>query len=609
VKRRRLAAAGAIIALATAGSFLMALFAPAREPRNRHVVVTRPARRRFAALARCATGPERGVWRGRRPADAGTIVALLTASSFLMALFAPASAPESHRFVLDFRPSIEILLLLAALGLAGLRRRPLHPATLLMATVMIGIVALLHATDALLPGLFGRTLDLYWDIGHLPALLGLFFDSAGRWRGGLVAAGAAGSALAALGLIFLALTTISRVARRGGVAPALLLLPCAAALGGLLLPPAPDGTRPVSMELSREMARQGHDLVLAWQVAHGNLGKYGTILGAPQRQSADLAGVKGADVLLIYVESYGMVALDEPRYREVVAPALERFAAKTAAAGYQIVSDRILSPTFGGGSWLAHGTMASGIKLDQLTSRLLLASNRRSLPRYLSAAGYRTVEVMPGIKSPAAEDKFWGFDKSYYAADLGYEGPAFGWFTIPDQYTLKIFAEREVHSRHPLFAQIVLVSSHTPFYPVPPYVADWDDAGLYKSIGQAEWDRIYRQPDWDRLEEPYLESLAYDFDVLGDFLADRVADGTLVILLGDHQPPAFISGDKQPWTVPIHVLAKDPDLLAPFTAQGYTPGVFPAQTAPFLRMEGFLPAFLDSFSSAATTEPGTVDAP
>ncbi|MDB5405575.1 MAG: hypothetical protein JWL84_487 [Rhodospirillales bacterium] len=536
--------------------------------------------------------------RRRRPAGAGpgAISALLIASCFLLALFTPASEPENHRFVLDLHPSVEILLLLAAFGLLGMRGRPLGLTTRLAATAVIGTAALIHAIDAVMPAVFGRTLDLYWDVGHVPSLLGLFFDSAGATRGGIIAAAIGGGALVALGLVFLAVTTISWAAARRGIASLLLLLPCILALGAAL-PPGPDGNRPVSTSLSREIARQGRDVVLAWQVSHGHLGKYAAVLAAPQRRSADLAGLKGGDVLLIYVESYGTVALDEPRYREVVGPALDRFAAKVAAAGYGLVSDRILSPTFGGGSWLAHGTMGSGIRLDQLTSRLLLASNRLSLPRYLSAAGYRTVEIMPGIKNPLAEDRFWGFDKSYYAADLGYDGPGFGWFDIPDQYTLKTFAEREKHSAKPLFAQIVLVSSHTPFYPVPPYVADWSDAGPYKSIGRDQWDRIYRQPDWNRLDAPYRESLAYDFDVLGDFLSGLVADGTLVIILGDHQPPAFITGDKQPWTVPIYVLAKDLDLLAPFVAQGYTAGAFPQQKAPFLAMEGFLPAFLDGFST------------
>jgi len=85
--------------------------------------------------------------------------------------------------------------------------------------------------------------------------------------------------------------------------------------------------------------------------------------------------------------------------------------------------------------------------------------------------------------------------------------------------------------------------------------------------------------------------------VLGDFVATRIAEGSLVIVLGDEQPPAFISGEKQPWTVPIYALSKDPDLLAPFVALGYRPGAAPEQTAPWRGTESFLPDFLDAFST------------
>jgi hypothetical protein len=70
----------------------------------------------------------------------------------------------------------------------------------------------------------------------------------------------------------------------------------------------------------------------------------------------------------------------------------------------------------------------------------------------------------------------------------------------------------------------------------------------------------------------------------------------LVILLGDHQPPAVIGGRPEPpWTVPIHVLSRDPDLLAPFIAEGYVSGLFPAQQPPYRGMETFLAWFLAAF--------------
>ena len=131
------------------------------------------------------------------------------------------------------------------------------------------------------------------------------------------------------------------------------------------------------------------------------------------------------------------MALDDPAYRRVLDPALADFASTVDGAGYTLLSSRLVSPVFGGGSWLAHGTLASGIKLDQLANELLLNGHRLTLPRYLAAAGYRTVEVMPGIKKPDPEAAFWGFDAHYFDADLGYAGPPFGWFNIPDQFTLK----------------------------------------------------------------------------------------------------------------------------------------------------------------------------
>ena len=182
-------------------------------------------------------------------------------------------------------------------------------------------------------------------------------------------------------------------------------------------------------------------------VLHGIDHRYDIALQAPQPASGPLDGLKGKDVYLVFVESYGTVALDDPGYRAILGPALADFAATTQGAGYTLLSNRLVSPVFGGGSWLAHGTIASGLKLDPLLNELVLNGNRNSLPRYLKAAGYRAVEVMPGIKQPDPEAAFWGFDQHYFAAQLGYAGPEFGWFDIPDQYTLAQFTAHELTSR------------------------------------------------------------------------------------------------------------------------------------------------------------------
>jgi hypothetical protein len=235
---------------------------------------------------------------------------------------------------------------------------------------------------------------------------------------------------------------------------------------------------------------------------------------------------------------------------------------------------------------------------DPVLYTLLMDSGRKLLPAYFKEAGWRTIGIAPGIKTPSSNARAWGFDREVYAGDLDYHGPAFGWFEIPDQFTLSRTAKirSALGSDPPVFTQVVLVSSHIPFSPVPPYLADWNDSGTFASVSATAMEEIYRQPDWSRLAPEYLKSLGYDFAALEGWLTQRMPGDGLVILLGDHQPPAVIGGRPEPpWTVPIHVLSRDPDLVAPFIAEGYVYGLFPAQKPPYRGMETFLSWFLAAF--------------
>jgi hypothetical protein len=226
-------------------------------------------------------------------------------------------------------------------------------------------------------------------------------------------------------------------------------------------------------------------------------------------------------------------------------------------------------------------------------------SGRKLLPAYFRDAGWRTIEIAPGIKTPSASAQAaWGFDREVYASELDYHGPSFGWFEIPDQFTLDRLTKirSALGPAPPVFAQVILVSSHIPFYPVPPYLADWDVSGTFASVSTTAMEEVYRQPDWRQLAPEYLRSLRYDLAVLGAWLTERLHGDGLVMLLGDHQPPSVIGGQSAPaWTVPIHVLSRDPDLVAPFIAEGYVPGLFPAQAPPYPGMETFLARFLAAF--------------
>lgn len=517
----------------------------------------------------------------------------------LALLFLPARDPVTHGLTIEWRPSAELAFLLLLVAAAAATRPQIvnaRPAAWSLA-VLVSVMAFLNLVDAGTPTLLGRDLNLYWDLPHLPSLFGLAAEAAGFWR-------MIGATVIFAGAIFLLIAGITRIwrevlpvltDRRIALGFAVLL---GVAMGVTALMPAEE--RPLATGLGLDIIRQSVALVQGRFAAIGGGGPYVAALSAPAPPHSDLAGLKQRDVYLVYLESYGTTVFDTPEFRAGLSESSSQFETSLRGAGYTIASNRLVSPTFGGGSWLAHATLASGIRLDDpVVYTLLLDSGRKLLPTYFKDAGWRTVDIAPGIKAPSARaTAAWGFDREIFASELDYRGPSFGWFAIPDQFTLDRAAtiRSALGPAPPVFTQLILVSSHIPFAPVPPYLADWEDSGTFASVPAAVMEEVWRQPDWSRLAPKYLDSLRYDFAVLGGWLTRRLSGDGLVILLGDHQPPAIVGGQPQPpWTVPIHVLSRDPDLVAPFLAQGYVSGIFPNQTPPHPGMETFLASFLAAF--------------
>jgi hypothetical protein len=543
----------------------------------------------------------------RRPRP--SILGFVFGAALIWALFAPVIEIADRHLLIDWRPPLALLALLALLGLARLAGRALWPSVRWLIAALLLLLSVLQFADAAVEHFLDRPLDVYFDWQHVPSLLGLYLDSAGLWRGGVTIA----AAIAGLGLVVVLLARAIAAIETAMKAIALPAMVAAIFAMALALTVPGLGMRLVNIAVAGASWRQVDSAWHDFAALHGIDKSYAAALAAPQPPVTPLPGLKGKDVYLVFVESFGTVVLDEPSYRATIEPALQNFSSVVAQAGYQLLSSRLVSPTFGGGSWLAHGTLASGVKLDALLHELVVNGDRKGLPRYLAAAGYRTVEIMPGIKRAYPEGAFWGFDGRYYAAQLGYTGPEFGWFEIPDQYTLAQFTARELTPGHaPLFAQIVLVSSHVPFAPVPPYLDDWSDAGTFTTVPMANWLRIYAPPEWNDLDRSYLDSIAYDLKTLGTWLA-RLDNNALVIMLGDHQPPDLTRGNKKDWTVPIYVLARDPDLVRPFANLGYGAGAAPPPQVNPEGMEKFLAEFLTGFGpSVATTAsapPQSPDAP
>lgn len=316
-----------------------------------------------------------------------------------------------------------------------------------------------------------------------------------------------------------------------------------------------------------------------------------------------LAGLKNVDVLLIFVEAYGRAALDNPAYAPKLRATLQQFGAELQEKGFAARSGWMASPTFGGESYLAHSTAVSGLLVnDQQRYVQLLRSQRRTLVHDFNDAGWRTVAVMPEITMPWPEADYFTFGKIYTAQNLEYKGKSFGYMTMPDQYTLSAFQTRELAptDRKPVMAEIALVSSHIPWAPIPKPVP-WENVGdgsIFTTERTPETaDDVWRTPS--RVPEFYALSIDYTLQTLKSFVTTYGNERTLFIIIGDHQPMTFIAGEGAPHDVPVHMIAKDPAILAALDEGAWAAGMEPdAASAPW-PMDSLRARILQAFTRVA----------
>jgi hypothetical protein len=324
------------------------------------------------------------------------------------------------------------------------------------------------------------------------------------------------------------------------------------------------------------------------------------VLAPSPSMNTDLSLVNGADVLLIFVESYGAVSFERPEFAERLASSREEFEKAIRATKRDIVSAYVESPTFGGSSWLAHISLLSGIEVrDPDTNARLMTEKRGTVITTFARHGYRTVAMMPGLRQIWPEGAFYGFDEIYGAERVDYHGPEFGWFKIPDQFAIARLDALEVSrpSRAPLFVFFTTLSTHMPFSPTPPYQPDWPRMLTGMPYDGPDIVRAYEgetELDWVNFGPAYVNAVAYAYATIGGYLRLRPDHDFIMILLGDHQPAALVSGEGAPWDVPVHVIASRRKVLDRLLARGFRTGLTPVRPS-LGRMHELLPALLGAF--------------
>ena len=532
----------------------------------------------------------------------GGALTVLAAVALVAALVVPDGITRAREGVFlpgaFLRLPIELIVAGAVVLALPVRRR--RPVAALLG-VGIGLLVVLKVANAGFRTVLGRRFDPVTDPPLVRDGYQALVMTDGRTWANLAVAGAvlllvgtlAGLVLAAVRLAGVA-TRHSLPARRtlAGLAAAWIAL----AFSGLTLYPDAPVASDSAATLLKSTARQVPATIrdrrqFADALRHD---PYATV------PAADLvSGLRGKDVVIGVVESYGRSVLTDPRMSAIVGPALDATNGRLAAAGFRSRIGWLTSPTYGGGSWLAHASFQSGLWVtDQGRYDEMAGSDRLTLTRAFHESGWHTTGVEPGNTEEWKEAGFYGYDRVLDKRNLGYRGPKFGWSPMPDQYVMSVF-QREVYARRqgPMMAEVTLTSSHTPWTSIPTTVpaASIGDGRVFAPMAAHAVPRSELWADVPRARAEYARSIVYSVDSLLDWAREHGDDNLVLVVFGDHQPMSMITGPKAGRDIPVTVVAKDAAVLDRIASWGWQDGLRPAPDGPVWRMDEFRDRFFTAY--------------
>ncbi|MFE9876494.1 sulfatase-like hydrolase/transferase [Streptomyces sp. NPDC005784] len=550
--------------------------------------------------------PVRGRWRGwrdRYPVAARTLAWTTTVLAAVLVLFALLMPSQAGKFHPTEFLRLPVEAIFGAALLIVLPRRP-RIVVAVLAGLALGVLTILNFLDIGFNEYLGRGFNVVLDwslFGDAQAYLQDTFGNGGAL--GIVALAVA-LVIAVLVLMTMSVVRLGNLVARNTEAAtrttlvlAITWVTCAAL--GVQFTGVPVASEDVALAVQNRA--DGVRKTLRDEAEFAKIAKKDNFANTPPSQL--LTDLRGKDMIITFIESYGRSAIEDPVMAPGVDATLTSENNKLTQAGFAAKSGWLTSATYGGSSWLGHSTFMSGLWIsNQQRYRTVTAGSHLTLPGAFKKTGdYDTVGVMPGIQKAWPEQKYYGIDKLYDAHHLGYKGPKFSWSTMPDQYALTAF-ERLVHSKKhdkPLMSTIILTSSHQPWAPIPKTVPQDQvgDGSIYNAIekaGNKPADIITSSP---KSKVEYGKSIQYSVTSLINYLVKYGNKNTVLIFLGDHQPIARVSGDHASRDVPVSIIAKDPKVLDKIADWGWTDGLQPEHNAPVWKMDAFRDRFLTAYGS------------
>ncbi len=291
------------------------------------------------------------------------------------------------------------------------------------------------------------------------------------------------------------------------------------------------------------------------------------------------------DIYIFVIESYGKILAERRLLREEYIPMLSDIESTLTDSGWHAVTNYSAAPVSGSGSWLSTASLLSGLHIDnQVVYDYLTSSHTPTYLRFFRENNYHTLILEPPSRTrpglPLSNQ--YRFDTVITYHDLAYQGfPQFGWGLIPDQYSLYMTDKAWLNDfAEPVFFYFPMVTSHAPWTAaaLPPYLNHAQSRMDFYSAYQQAAEHPHQATQTTNAQNisllrGYADAIHYAFKVIRDFLLENVSNQSIVIILGDHQPPLLVNKNDS-YQTPVHVLSRNPRFLRQFRTTGFVQGLY-----------------------------------
>ena len=293
------------------------------------------------------------------------------------------------------------------------------------------------------------------------------------------------------------------------------------------------------------------------------------------------------NIYIFSVESYGKIIADNQLIRSRYTQMMTRINDSLLQNEWSAVTNYSKAPVIGGSSWLSALTFLSGKNIDnQIKYGYFTANYTPDFVTYFRRKGYHSVLLQPPTRERPGlpVNNLYKFDTSILYDDLEYTGKQYGWGIIPDQYSIRFAQERYLSKiSEPIFFFFTMVSSHVPWdiFQLPPYSTHPISSEALLKLYDNDYNSEFSHPNKVKIDsnsdsygfiENYLHFISYDLKVIEQFILNDIHPESVILILGDHQPP-ILKQENSNFQTPVHVISQNQQILDTFERYNFVPGM------------------------------------